>query len=186
MKRFTIYAMTLALATTLAGCSDSDVDYSGGSSYKGNIKLDHLDLTNATALALTSDNNISDAGSNTLLKMDADGNFSPVVLHLQMVKNETTTSTRTDISVHPREMQGFGKDYTYLKDCQFIHQKGHQVYLPTPDNSYSYNILVQNSTGKCYYVPAEAQNYFPYYCDNTTQPITDNSGNLYLRDTSGH
>lgn len=178
--------MMLALVAGLAGCSDSDEP--GGGSGKTSLKPERLDLSGATALTLVGTNTKSraEAETNTLFKMDANGNLTAVVLYVQEEADGSKTTTRTDISVHPREIHGLSGKYTYLRDCSFTDENGNQVGMPKPDNSFYYNILVQNSTGKIYYVPESAHGYFPWNDTYADRSAVDNSGNLYLRDEAGH
>lgn len=169
-----------ALFAGLVGCSDND-ELGGGS--RTSLKPERLDLSGATALTLVGTNAKSraDAETNTLFKMDANGNLTAVVLYVQEEADGSKTTTRTDISVHPGSIHSLSGKYTYLRDCLFTDENGNGVYMPKPDNSFYYNILVQNSTGKIYYVPESAHDYFPQNDTDEDGSAVDNAGNLYLR-----
>lgn len=174
-------------ASSLNSCKSDEPENSGGTSVDAasTLKLDRLDISDAKTLALTENSTKSKAADNgnALCKIDAEGNMSTVVLYVTESADGTTSTTRTDISVVPKNIYNFDNRYTYFFDCSFTDQDGQPIWMQQyyPDMGHYFNILVQNSTGKIYCVPESAHRFFP----TTDSPelvscTTDKDGNLYL------
>ena len=192
-----------------------DIQEPGNNSLKS-LKLQKLDIAGSKYLYMaqtaSSPNQVSaqrftrsegqeKAG---LFKMDADGNISGVLLTCVETSDSTNYTTRTDLTLIPREMTSFSDTYTLMTDCEIIDSEGNTtgVLQNDPGLSYTYhiirsystedyslNILVRNSDGKIFYLPEQSRIKYFYsnYVDNEGNPYwgdvpttVDDKGNFYI------
>ncbi len=188
--------LSLLLATmgcfAFASCSDDpDADGKGGNNggaSSATVKPSRMDLSDATALTLVATPPVSksDAQTNTLFKMDADGRLTAATVTMVVGKDGNTVTERTGYTIHPKEIHSISGAYTYLYDCTFADSKGSPAdNISTSDygdsGSYLFNILVANANGKIYYVPSAAHSYFPPFPCNSA---IDRDGNIFLNGES--
>lgn len=157
------------------------------------MKIQRLDITGAQTLALVgssvSSKSSSNRGINQLFKIDEDGNLKAVRLEVLYDGDGTETVIRTDITVHPNVIYSICNSFTYLCNCCFFDGDGNEIPMNQyyePDNN-SFDVLVQNSTGKIFYIPEAAQSYFPKWSNSkpNREAAMDKAGNLYTKTSSG-
>lgn len=195
MKRLTKTALlwlTACVAVFAAGCTtDNDPEIKGSSGRRPVQKLQRLDLAGAKSLTLlgTKDETKSSESLPLLFKLDESGNLSAVQLYVEETREGGSTVIRTDISVHPRMIFKMAGNFTYLFDCKFFDSNGRQVDIDAriEEGSLYCNILVNNATGKIYYVPQAAHRYFPQmHSVEGIYGAVDNNGTLFVTDERGH
>ena len=167
----------------LFACEKSD-DSGDSFNPKQRVQLEKLDLNNAKYLSLTGALSRADGDDEVgLFKIDETGKVSTVLLSCSVEEDGQVTKTVNNISVKPHGLYTLSDKYLLLTDCQFLNENGefvdmHRYY--EPENPY-FNILVQKSDGKIYYIPQSANEYFTFN-EQTFKDcvISDNRGNVYI------
>lgn len=187
MKLNKLYWIMAILYSAISICScsennepDADGSKTDNGGYLATYSAEKLDVSNAVALALVETSGSRANEFYTLHKIDADGELSIATLSVRSpedVKN---------IIVHPRDIRTIAGGFTYLFDCNFSDENGNQTWIPRPagQESFYYCMLVNNKTGKIYFVNEQAQNYFGYQDGYGCDAVTDDNGNIFLRNVN--
>lgn len=174
------------------GCSSGDgLDGSG----KGSLKLSKMDLSGAQSLAIAGSDSRAD-NSTLLYKIDEAGNLTAVKVEMIVTEGGETKSVSTDYSVHPEALIPIGDRYVYMYMCYFYDPEGNptniEQYYEDGNSWDGVSILVNKKSGKIYYIPQTARNYFPkpvsfgndlnYYNNDI---VVADDGTFYMQTSAG-
>lgn len=172
----------ILVCMTISSCSSDDDEREGNGGKVTDLRLKKLDMSGGVYLTLAATNSTSKANDDKgLFKIDADGNMTAVVLTCIETEDGSISTERTDISVVPEKIISLAKAYTLLAGCTFKNEKGETVELWSMygDTNGQFNILVRNTDGSIYYIPDEADAFFPQYDEDYSLAI-DKKGALYI------
>ena len=175
--------MAILTVVGFVACSSDDPD--GGS--KSSLKMNRLNLENAQYLTLGESRGSRANLTETLFKVDADGNTSVVMLECVDQEDGSTKNYIYNVEVMPEQFFGLTKSWMFLLDCKFYCADNEDIawkltnQYNEPAGSYSFNILANKKTGKVYYVPdAQALYFYPNNTVNISDYFAeDKAGNLY-------
>ena len=184
MKNFSNLFLGVLAIIGLAACSSDGPD-----GKKSSVKMNRLNLDNAQYLTLGEGDNSRANSTETLFKVDADGNTSVVMLECVEQEDGSTKTHTYNLEVMPELVFNLTKSWMFLEDCEFYCAANEDMswklksQYNEPAGSYDFHILANKKTGKVYYVPDDYKFYFfsnNYYMgDMENYFAEDAAGNLY-------
>lgn len=177
--------MAIMTVAGFVACSSDDPD--GGS--KSSLKMNRLNLDSAQYLTLGESGDSRANSSESLFKVDANGNTSVVMLECVDQEDGSTNTYTYNLEVMPEQVFSLTKSWMFLRHCSFYCANNEEIgwklsnQYNEPAGSYHFNILANKKTGKVYYVP-DAQELYFFTFNNFDGEMAqffaeDASGNLY-------